>query len=462
MRFPPRLLLALALAAGFVGLNPAKAADDPLTNRQWGLTQIHAPAAWSVSTGTNVKIGIVDSGVNRNHEDLAGKVLASATCVGTNGDSSNCTAGGDDINGHGTHVAGVASANTGNGAGIAGVAPNAKLIVVRVFSPDPQGGEPTADLKDVQAGIDWVVGQGAQIVNLSVGVETSGVCLLCGSNTQSPLGPAVQEAWQRGALPIIASGNNNQQLFGGGPGYSNLDAIVVGATNRDESVAAYSSAIGNAKWGILAPGGDAVSATDPRCTDSSRTDCPMVLSTYAGDTCSPASAPSCYAYLAGTSMAAPHVSGAAALLFAKGLTRQEVVDTLLATADPIDCGENCAGRLNAQRAVGTVANSGGNNGGGGGGGGGQTATTRRPASSGTKVPAATTTTPTTSPFTFNNERPKSPTTLRRPPRQAIVLNTDANDDNGVPVGVGFAGIMSLALAALAMSYNLRKTLTTLP
>ena len=68
-------------SSALVGLHPAAAADDPLTNRQWGLTQIHAPAAWSVSTGNGIKIGIVDSGVNRNHEDLAGKVIASATCV---------------------------------------------------------------------------------------------------------------------------------------------------------------------------------------------------------------------------------------------------------------------------------------------------------------------------------------------------------------------------------------------
>src|SRR5689334_23634480 len=143
MRASPRLLVALALAASFIGLHPAKAADDPLTNRQWGLTQIHAPSAWSVSTGKDVKIGIVDSGVNRNHEDIAGKVIASATCVNTNGNSGACAAGGEDINGHGTHVAGIAAANTGNGVGIAGVAPGAKLIVARVFQPGSNGGEPS-------------------------------------------------------------------------------------------------------------------------------------------------------------------------------------------------------------------------------------------------------------------------------------------------------------------------------
>ncbi|MEY2473037.1 MAG: hypothetical protein QOK28_2366 [Actinomycetota bacterium] len=464
MRFPLRLLVALVLVLGIAGLRPAAAADDPLGNRQWGLIQVHAPAAWSVSTGEGVKIGIVDSGVNRNHEDLVGKVVASATCTDHSGKPENCQTGpgeGNDINGHGTHVAGIAAAVTGNGTGIAGVAPGAKLIVARAFEPDPNGGEPTADLNDVKAGIEWVVSQGAQIVNLSVGVETSGVCLLCGSGSSNPLGPVVEDAWQKGALPIIASGNNNSQLFGGSSGgYSKLDAIVVGATAPDGTVEAYSTAIGNAKWGIVAPGGDEVAPTDPRCTDSSRTDCPMVLSTYAGNTCTPANAPSCYAYLSGTSMSTPHVSGAAALLFAHGLSRQQVVDTLLATADPIDCGANCAGRLNVARALDAVPND--STGGTNNGGTSHPATTKKPSSSGTTAKGgATTTTPTSSPFTFNSENNGSSTTSR-PPRAAIVLHTKPRADKSVPVAVGLAGIVSLAFAALAMSYNLRKTLTTLP
>jgi subtilisin family serine protease len=457
MRFPRRLIAALAIALGLATLQPAAAADDPFVNHQWGLTQVHAPAAWSVSTGSGIKIGIVDSGVNRNHEDLVGKVIASATCVNTTGKVASCTTGsgdGNDINGHGTHVAGIAAALAGNGTGIAGVAPSAKLIVARAFAPDPNGGEPTANVNDVKAAIEWVVAQGAQIVNLSLGTDqAASSSLLCSPLGSNPLRPSIEDAWSRGALPILASGNN-----AGSSCYGNLDAIVVGATGPDGGVESYSTSTGGAKWSLVAPGGDITSDSDPRCTDPSRTDCPMVLSTFALGKCQPPDAPNCYAYLAGTSMATPHVSGAAALLFAHGLTRQEVIDTLLATTDPIDCGSKCSGRLNVARAVGAVPNETNS-------GGGTTTTTAKkktPTSSGGTTSGATTTSPTTSPFTFNAERPGLGTTVPQPPRGAIVLNTQPADDSGVPVIVGLAGIVSLAIAALAMSYNLRKTLTTLP
>lgn len=453
-------LVGLAALVALTVLQPARAADDPYSNQQWNLTQIHALSAQSVTTGGGVKIGIIDSGVNRNHEDLAGRIAATATCVGTSGAANQCQAGashGDDIDGHGTHVAGITAALTGNGKGVSGVAPGVELVVARVFSRDGNG-EPTATLDDVRAGIRWVLDQGVKVVNLSIGAEEQGfdICTVFAS-CNSPLKPAVEEVWQRGALPVIAAGNT--QVYSS-QGYGDLDAIVVGAVGPTDEVASYSTPIGNAKWGMVAPGGDPANDEDLQR---------MVLSTYAGSTCSPANASNCYAYLSGTSMAAPHVSAVAAMLFARGVNRSAVVDTLLSTTDPVECGSNCAGRLNAARALG-VTTTDNSVIAGGPMGNGATPTTGR--SGGSNNSSAKTTAargasagPTTTvvgSFGFDSSTTggnRSPRALR--PQEAIVLNEESDKD-AAPVGVLLVGFGSLAGAALLLSYNLRRTLTTLP
>src|SRR3954453_19212454 len=141
---------------------PAKASQDPMFPVQWNLQQIGAPDAWARSTGAGVRIGIVDSGVFAGQEDLAGKVVTATDCIGTAGDPDRCHGSGQDDTGHGTHMAGVAAARKDNGRGIAGVAPDAQLVVARVLTND--GGS----ILDVEAGIRWVVRHGAQVVNLSV------------------------------------------------------------------------------------------------------------------------------------------------------------------------------------------------------------------------------------------------------------------------------------------------------
>lgn len=449
-RFPRLVAAGAALGLTLIGLHPASASNDSLYAQQWSLPQANVPAAWATTTGSGIKIGIVDSGVNRNHDDLKDRVSEVATCTDTGGNASNCTTGagaGNDIAGHGSHVSGIAAATMGNGSGIAGVAPTAQIVMARVFKPSSNG-EPTADLNDVKAGIDWVVAHGAKVVNLSLGVSCSGV--LCatgitgGNNQNSPLGPAVQAAWDAGAIPVIAAGNDGGALFGSNGSYGDLDAIVVGATIKSGAVATYSNGLtSGTKWGIVAPGGD-----------NNGVDADMILSTYAGSGCNPADAPNCYAYLSGTSMAAPMVSGAAALLLSQGLSREDVVATLLSTADKVSCGSGCQGRLNVGNAV--AAHAGSNS----GGGGGNTSTpTTKKKSTVTRAPGTTALPATTTTGVPDTTAPSTTSTTTR--RQAIVLkSTNSGGSKGVPAGAGVAGVLLLGLVAIGTFVTARRGATS--
>ncbi len=330
-----RLACALAVAVTFAGagapwLTRAAAASDPDQSKQWGLATIGAPAAWARSTGAGIRIGIVDTGVDLGHEDLAAKIVARADCVDSGGQASGCRTGtgaGQDDYGHGTHVAGIAAAVTGNGKGVAGVAPGAELVVVKSLDAD------SGSVDDVNAGVKWAVDHGARVVNLSINGGLGGSLL--GAGTE--LTDGIEYAWTHNAVVVLAAGNQN--LLGlGGSNYGDAHAVVVGATGHDDKLTSYSSPLGNARWALLAPGGsgDGDAAHD-------------VYSTYwrSGKT-------NQYGELFGTSMAAPHVSGTLALLMAGGLTTQGAVDRVLATANrSVACGsaQYCVGRLDAAAAV---------------------------------------------------------------------------------------------------------------
>ncbi len=112
---------------------------DPYFGEQWALRAIHAPEAWARSTGAAVRIGIIDTGVDLGHEDLAGKVVASTNCIGSDGVEAACQGSAADDEGHGTDVSGIAAADTDNGKGIAGVAPAADLVVVKALGANGIG-----------------------------------------------------------------------------------------------------------------------------------------------------------------------------------------------------------------------------------------------------------------------------------------------------------------------------------
>jgi len=274
---------------------PATAqSGDPGRPDQWALDRIGAEARG----GAGVTVAVLDTGVDLDHADLRDRVVPGVDLL--DGGAPR------DRNGHGTHVAGIIAASAGNGIGVAGVAPDARIMPVRVLD---ERGDGTLD--HVVAGVRWAVDHGADVLNLSLSEDT-----------QAILGPslaaALREAWAAGVVPVIAAGN--QYVLGSG--FADEPAIVVAATTRNDGKPSYSSAVGQARWGMAAPGGE-----NPLLGRDG-----AVLSTWwvDGETDQ-------YAFDAGTSMAAPHVAGAVAVLLGLGLSPAEAVDRLLATA--VDIGE---------------------------------------------------------------------------------------------------------------------------
>jgi subtilisin family serine protease len=334
------VLSALAASATATPASPGHAptADQATLGpspAQWALAAIGAPAAWRRSTGAGVRVGVVDTGVDLHHEDLAGKVVAGARCLGARV-SSDCGGSSQDDDGHGTSVAGIVAASAANGRGVTGVAPGALLVVAKAL--DARG---SGTVGDVAAGVRWVVDHGARVVNLSVEADGESVS---GAPGQL-LADAIEYAWRHGAIPVIAAGNATPSVFGA-RGYAGLDAVVVGATGRSGAVAWYSGPLVGARWGVVAPGGDARGpAGAASCAGALAADCVISTGWLPGRW-------NAYVVDEGTSMAAPAVAGVLALLLGRGLSPGAAVDRLIQTADPMACGAGCAGAVNAARALG--------------------------------------------------------------------------------------------------------------
>jgi subtilisin family serine protease len=266
---------------------------DPLQDSQWGLSVLHATTAWLTGDATGQVVGVVDTGVDATHPDLAGVVLPGATCL----DQAPCRAGGStDPNGHGTHVAGIVAAVSGNGLGGAGFASGARVLPVRVMASDGSGWD-----SDAAAGLVWAVDHGATVVNLSFG----------GSERSTVMDSAVQYALRRGASVVVAAGNEGEagdpvEYPAATPG-----VIAVGAVDLTGVRPLWSSS--GSHLAVVAPGVDILS-TVPTSTE-----------------------PSGYGTWSGTSMAAPFVSAAVALLrqAQPTLTPATVRQRLVATADDL-------------------------------------------------------------------------------------------------------------------------------
>ncbi|WP_436795525.1 S8 family serine peptidase [Actinospongicola halichondriae] len=303
-------LVALASSAGAGGVTTGDVAHD--AGLQWGLDRIGAVEAWDTARGDGIVIAVVDSGVALDHEDLAANLVPGTACHDTAGDADLCTGSPQDDDGHGTHVAGIAAAVDGNRVGIAGVAPAAQIMPIKVLHRACPDCDSAGSAPDVAAAVRWATDHGADIINLSLG-----------STTNSVFGPgfvdAVRYAWDGGAIPVVAAGNQFVLTadFGDAP------AVVVSAIARDDTVPSYANGVGRARWAVAAPGGEGGDTAESCAQDG---DPVGILSTYwsSGDT-------GAYACLSGTSMAAPHVSGLLALLLSAGLDPASAIETMLAT-----------------------------------------------------------------------------------------------------------------------------------
>ena len=316
------LLGALVVALGVIATAAAAPPNDPYYGPdQWGPKQIRAEQAWATSRGAGQVIAIVDSGVDLSHPDLAGKIAGGATFTGCavngpcgNGDWDSGGQAGQPPSPHGTHVAGIAAATTGNGIGIAGVAPDARLLAVKVLTED--GGS----FEEIAAGIRWSVDNGADVINMSLGA-LPGVQALAVTGVFADVREAVQYATARGVVVVAAAGNDFASICGEPAFDPNILCVV--STDRNEARSSFSN-FGVSKSPdnvVAAPGGAGLLF----CED----DIVSTVPAGAEGTCSNAGG---YDSYAGTSMATPHVAGVAALLTAQGRSRADVIRILKSTA----------------------------------------------------------------------------------------------------------------------------------
>jgi stage II sporulation protein D len=301
----------------------AFAPDDPLASQQWYLARDHAFDFWtSFPLLQPVLVGVVDTGIDLGHPDLAGRVAQARSFVGGSV---------EDTIGHGTFVAGEIAAATGNGQGIAGIAFPARLIVAKVVGPD-QTIDPAVEAQAIR----WEVDRGARVINLSLGGVRDP--LDPNIDTYSPVeAAAVRYATRHGVLVVAAVGNSDNAPLTPWQ-YANYPAALphvvgVGALAQDGSVPPFSNH-DPAFVDLVAPGTGILStfprsltAQRPTCADQGYSDC---------------GTPD-YRDGAGTSFAAPQVTAAAALLLAvhPGLTSDQVSSILEHSADDVTPATGC-------------------------------------------------------------------------------------------------------------------------
>ena len=285
-------LVALVVPAGAQAFTP----NDPLAPRQWYLAQDKTFNAFELLPPLpEVRVGVIDTGVDLSHPELRSQVVASRSFVGGTA---------NDTTGHGTFVAGEIAAAVDNGRGIAGLSPSARLLIAKVVGDDGT----VSPSVEAQA-IRWVVARGARVVNVSLGGVRDPQ-----DGQHSGFSPveqrAIDYAVAQGALVVASVGNN--PYGGGGPwpfaGYPAAlpHVLGVGSFGRDGDVSSFSNR-DDRYVDLVAPGEDmfsllprALTAKNVTCVDQGYSDC----------------GPKDFRHASGTSFSAAQVSAAAAMLFA--------------------------------------------------------------------------------------------------------------------------------------------------
>jgi thermitase len=242
---------------------------------QWAAQFIGAEQAWDSTMGDpSIIVAIVDTGIDADHPDLTGKVVLAKNFV--RGERVS------DSFGHGTHVAGIAAAQTNNGTGIAGICGGCSLMSVKVLGADGSG-----TISDVASGIAYATDQGARVINLSLG----------SSSRSTIMRDALDYALSNNVLPVVAMGNSNTNNVGDLAYW--YSALSVGAVDQQGAKASFSNF--GLQTDVTAPG-VAVLSTMPTY--------PVTLTTQYGYQMN-------YDALSGTSMATPAVAGLAGLILSK-------------------------------------------------------------------------------------------------------------------------------------------------
>ena len=281
--------------------------DSSIQALPYGITRVRADETWGDADGSGVRLCVIDTGMDLDHPDLASNYVRGTRTIGTGGPG--------DQQGHGTHVAGTAAGNL-NGNDLTGVAPNADIYVSAVF----QGSSTTSQA--ILSGLDWCVQQNAQVANMSYG----------GGSSNSSTEAAYRAAYNSGLVMVAATGNSGANSLSYPARYNTT--IAVGATDSSDRLANFSQR--GPQIDVTAPGVGVISARNGGGTVT----------------------------FSGTSMATPHVAGAAAVILSAdpSLSIEEVRSTLRNTA--VDLGASGfdnsfgAGRIDVRAAYESVSGGG--------------------------------------------------------------------------------------------------------